>query len=161
MLNNVSNSQNRMNRNIVINHPNSWECHVYRKILNRNDEPLSGGIPTIGGMGVISSDDEEDISWELVGIGYALQVEAFQPSVMMDRIDANNGFENEIRYLIEPEEPSGMPGYFDIRKNYVFQIIISDNVKLAHEIVNIETVSNIPPFVTRYVTNRRADLDII
>jgi hypothetical protein len=150
-----------MIRNVVINHPNAWECHVYRKVINRSDEPMSGGIPTIGGMGVISSDDEEDISWELVGIGYALQVEPFQPSVMMDRVDANNGFENEIRYLVEPEEPSGMPGYFEIRKNYVIQIIISDNVKLAHEIVNIETVSNIPPFVTRYVTNRRADLDII
>jgi hypothetical protein len=33
--------------------------------------------------------------------------------------------------------------------------------KVAYEIVEVEAVVNVPPFVPRYVVNRRDDLDII
>lgn len=145
----------------MLNHPNSWECHVYKKIVNRVGGSVVGGLPTIGGMGVLSSDDEDDISWELVGMGYALQADMSQPSIMMDRLDANNGFSDDPRFLIEPEKPSGMPGFFEVRKHYVVYIVITDEVKLAFEVVDIEAVTNIPPFTIRYVTNRRADLDVM
>ncbi|MER2511492.1 MAG: hypothetical protein ABTQ25_03565 [Nitrosomonas ureae] len=160
MLNNVPGAVNRMTRNIVINHPNTWECHVFRKTVNRVGDSVSGGLPTLGGVGVMSADDEEDVSFELVGIGYALQAEMFSASSMMDRQDANNGFAGEFRFLIEPEEPTGMPGNFTIKKRDVFYLVISDDVKLAFEIVDVETVINIPPFAMRYVANRRGDLDI-
>ncbi len=160
MLNNVPGAVNRMTRNIVINHPNTWECQVFRKTVNRGGESMSGGLPTLGGIGVMAADDEEDVSFELVGIGYALQAEMFSASSMMDRQDANNGFAGEFRFLIEPEEPTGMLGDFTIKKRDVFYLVISDDVKLAFEIVDVETVINIPPFAMRYVANRRGDLDI-
>lgn len=160
MLNNVPNSVNRMTRNIVINHPNTWECQVYRKAVDRSNEPVAMGMPTLGGLGVMSADDEEDISWDYIGSGYALQAESFMPSPMMDRQDANNGINNEFRFLIEPEQPTGMPGNFTIRKRDVVFIVISDDVRLAFEIVDIETVMNISPYATRYVANRRDNLDL-
>ncbi|MBY0475413.1 MAG: hypothetical protein K2Q13_10200 [Nitrosomonas sp.] len=160
MLNNVPGAVTRMTRNIVINHPNTWECQIFRKTVNRVGDGVSGGLPTLGGIGVMSADDEEDVTFESIGVGYALQAETFMASSMMDRQDANNGFAGEFRFLIEPEEPSGMPGYFTIKKRDIAYLVISDDVKLAFEIVDIETVINIPPFAMRYVANRRGDLDI-
>ena len=160
MRTNIAKGVNRMIRNVVINHRDSFECQVFRKIVNRNDEPLSGGMPTIGGMGVLNADDEEDISWEFVGNGYALKTDDHQPSPMMDRRDAHNSATSELRFLVEPKEPSGMPESFITKKHDVIYIVISDDVKLAFEIVDLESMTDIPPFSTRYVTNRRADLDI-
>lgn len=160
MLTNVPSAINRSKRNIVINHPNSFECQVFRKTVNRIGESVSSGLPTLGGLGVMSADDEEDVDFTHIGNGYALQSEQFSPSPMMDLRDANNGFANEFRFVIEPEEPSGMPGYFDIKKRDIIYLVISDDVRLAFEIVDIETVTNIPPYSMRYVANRRGDLDV-
>ena len=160
MLTNVPSAVNRMTRNVVINHPNTWECQVFRKRVTRTDGAPVGGLPTMGGLGVLDSEDEESIDYDHLGNGYALQAEAFMAAPMMDRQDANNGSGAEFRFLVEPEEPSGMPGYFDVRNRDVIYLVLSDDVKLAYEIVGTETTVNIPPFVTRYVCNRRGDLDL-
>ncbi|ASF48193.1 hypothetical protein CEK71_20195 [Methylovulum psychrotolerans] len=111
----------------------------------------------MGGMGVLSFDDEEDVAWAFVGNGYALQVDGFSPSQMTDRQDANNGFQDEFRFLLEPESeaPEAMP-----QKHDVVMVLITTVVRLAFEIVAIETTSNIPPYTQRYVCNRRADLNL-
>ena len=162
MLNSVPNAINRLTRNVVINHPNSLECQVFRKVITRESstEERMGGLLNMGGLGVLDSEDEESIEFNHLGNGYALRADTFSASPMMDRRDANNGFGDEFRFLIEPESPSGVEGYFDIRKGDVMYIVLSDEVRLAYEIVGIETVSDIPPFVTRYVANRRADIDL-
>lgn len=160
MLTNVTTAINRMTRNIVINHPNTWECQLYRKSVDRTNESAVMGMPTIGGLGVMSSEDEENISYDFLGSGYALQAEQFSPSPMMERQDANSGASNEFRFLIEPEHPTGMPGNFAARKGDVMFIVISEEVRLAYEIVDLETVMNISPFAMRYIANRRDDLDL-
>jgi hypothetical protein len=111
------------------------------------------GLPTLGGMGVMSSDDEESIEWDLLGNGYALPANPFGASPMMDRQDANNGSQDESIFLIEPEDP----GLFVPKKHDVIYLVL-DDVRLAHEIVSVETTSNIPPYTQRYVCNRRDDL---
>lgn len=106
MLTNVPTAINKLARNVVINHPNSFNCTGVRKRVTRAG-PIVSGLPTMGGMGVISNDDEESIEWDLLGNGYALKAEVFSPSMMMDRQDANNGFADEFRFLIEPEVLQG------------------------------------------------------
>lgn len=160
MLNNVPAAVSKMARNVVINHPNTWECQIYRKSVNRVGGALVGGLPTLGGMAVLNSEDEEDISYTHLGNGYALEAEMFSPSAMMDRQDANNGANTEFKFLIEPEFITGMPGNFDVRNNDVMVLVFTDNVKLSFEIVGVETTLNIPPYVTRYIANRRGDLDL-
>ncbi len=154
MLNNVPTGINKAVRNVVIRHPNAFDCEIFRKTVNRTGDAVVGGLPTLGGLGVISSDDEEDISWTFVGDGFALRVDPFASSMMMDQRDANNDFEDEMRFLIEPETP----GAATPKKNDVFYLLITDQVSLAFEIVGIETTSNIPPFTQRYICNRRPDL---
>lgn len=161
MLNSVPSVINKMTRNIVVNHPNTFACQVYRKVVARADEATVSGLPTMGGLGVISSEDEENIDWDFLGNGYALLAEVFQPSSMMERMDTNNGLNNEQRFLIEPEKPSGDPEFFIPRKNDVMVLVITDDVRLAFQVVDVEAVNNIPPYSMRYVVNRRADLDLI
>lgn len=163
MLNNVSTGINSIARNVIMNHPNAFNCEVYRR-KNIRTAPEVGGAPTLGGMMVLSVDDESEITWELVGFALALAADAFQPSSAMDRRDANNGFATEYRFLIEPEDMIGDPGGFKIEKNDVFYIVmgIGDGVaKIAHEIIDVEATVNVPPYVERYVTNRRDDLDLM
>jgi len=155
MLNNVPEAINKMARNVVINHPNSYNCIAVRKRVTRPGAVVSG-LPTLGGMGVISSDDEESIEWDLLGNGYALKADPFGVSQMMDRQDANNGSEDEFRFLIEPEEE----GLFAIKKHDVIYLVFGD-VRLAFQIVGVETTSDIPPYTQRYVCNRRDDLHFV
>lgn len=164
MLNNVPAGINAMARNVIINHPNAYNCEVYRRRVGRTSADEAGGAPTLGGMMTISSEDEEDIRWELAGLGFALPGETFQPSQMMDRRDANNGYADELRFLIEPEEKIGDPGGFEVLNRDVLYLLLGegeDAPKIAYEIVEVEAVVNVPPFVPRYVVNRRDDLDII
>lgn len=159
MLTNVPNAVNRMARNVVVNHPNTMECQVFRKIVTRAGSTI-GGLPTMGGLGVIDSDDEEQIEFSHIGNGYALQAESFMPSPMMDRRDANNGSASEFKFMIEPEHPAGDTGTFEPKTHDVFYLVMSESVKVAFEIVGVETVLNIPPYSMRYIANRRGDLDI-
>ncbi|KJV08029.1 hypothetical protein [Methylocucumis oryzae] len=154
MLNNVPDAINRIKRNVVINHPNTYNCHIVRKIINRADEPEVGGLPTLGGLGMISADDEQDVDWDFIDNGYALPAEPFgAPSQMMDRQDANNPSLEEFRFLIEPEDAD-----IELKKNDVIYLIISEVVLIAFEIVTVETLTNIAPFNIRYVCNKRPDL---
>jgi len=160
MLINVPAGINAMARNVIINHPNAFNCHVYRRQVMRPD-PQAGGAPTLGGMMVLSVDDEQDIEWAMVGMAYALPAEQFQPASMMDRRDTHNGSGEEFRFLLEPEDMIGEAGGFEIKKNDVFYLILGEGdaaPRLAYEIVDVETVVNVPPYVPRYVTNRRDDL---
>lgn len=161
MLNNIPKGINAITRNVVIRHPNTFNCEFYRRDINRL-EPVVGERQTMGGMMVLSVDDEVDISWTLIGIGYALVADVFQPSGMMDRMDANNGTGDEFRFLIESEKEA-FEGGFEPKKNDVFYIVLGDiqdedAPRLAYEIIGVETTVNVPPYVPRYVCNRRDDL---
>ena len=163
MLNNVPNAINRLARNVVINHPNTFNCQVYRKTVTRTADDSVGGLPTLGGLGEINSNDEEEFVYNWIGNGYALPAEQFSAAPMMDRSDANNGPGNEFRFMIEPEEEVGHPEWFKPKKDDVIYLLLGitlDAAKLAFEVVDIETTSNIPPFTERYITNRRDDLHV-
>lgn len=166
MLNNVPQSIRRLARQTVLNHPNAYNIQYFRRVVNRvSSDGDAMGMPTWGGAGVLDSTDEEDISYEWVGNGYALSSDAFQPASAMERQDANVG-QVEMRFIIEPEaNDSNEVGWFDPKTKDVFYVLIgigvySEPAKLAFEVATIETIVNIPPFVNRVVVNRRDDLHV-
>ncbi|MFA5920158.1 MAG: hypothetical protein WC856_02555 [Methylococcaceae bacterium] len=161
MLNNVPAAVNSLTRNVVINHPNSHNAVIVRKRVTRVGGDTIGGLPTLGGLGVLTSEDEEAIEWDLMGNAYALETDIFTPGDMMDRRDTNNGGIDEFGFLIEPEEPIGMPGGFDIKKLDVMYLLITESIRLAYEVVGVVTLSNIPPYSVKFVCNRRDDLHIV
>jgi len=161
MLNNIPKGLNALTRNVVMRHPNTFNCEFYRRDVNRI-EPVVGERPTMGGMMVLGVDDETEITWSMLGTAYALSADVFQPSVMMDRGDANNGAMDEYRFLIEPEHEVQQGG-FEPKKGDVFYVVLGDiqddeAPRLAYEIIGVETTVNVPPYVPRYVCNRRDDL---
>jgi len=163
MLTNVSIGIKRMARNVVMNHPNSWNCQVFRKVVKRTAPETVAGAPTMGGLAVLDSMDEEDYEYVHLGNGYALRAEGFAPAPMTKRGDANIGSGEGMLFLVEPKEPSGHPDSFDLRNHDVMLIWLGtapDCAKLAFEVVGIETTSDIPPYTTRYIMNRRDDLHI-
>jgi hypothetical protein len=163
VLNSVPRNIAVLTRNVVLNHPNTFNCKVFREVVDRTAATSVGTLPTMGGLGVLDAEDEENIRHEFLGNGFALPAEGFAPSPMMSEGDANFGPANEFRFLIEPEEPSGAPGHFDLRKHDVIYLVLgtgSPPPMIAFELVGTETTSNIPPYTTRYVCNRRDDLTV-
>ncbi len=163
MLNAAPRAINSMTRNVVVNHPNTFNCKVFREVVERVEPPGIGGRSAMGGMGVLDTEDEERVRHEFLGNGFALPAEGFAPSPIMGARDAAYGAEAEFRFLIEPEEPSGHAEHFDVRKHDVFYLILGEGSPppmIAFEVVNTETTTNIPPFTVRYVCNRRDDLGV-
>jgi hypothetical protein len=163
MLNQVPTAINALTRNVVINHPNTWSCAVYHKVITRPAPESVGGIPTMGGLAVLDSADEEQFDYELAGVGYALPVTSFEPAPMVDRHDANIGAGDEFRFLVEPEEPRGHPEWFEVKKHDIIYILLTEDEnppRLAFEVIDVEAVNNISPYSVRYVCNRRDDLHI-
>ncbi len=115
---------------------------------------------------MLDDDDESEFKYECIGQGYALPAETFQASPLMDKNDANVGYTDEFRFLIEPvAEHSNQPGWFEISTHDLVYLLLFDGVnekpaKLCFEVVGRETTNNIPPFSTRYVCNRRDELDV-
>jgi hypothetical protein len=157
---NVPQTINRASRRIIMKHPNSHPCQVFRMVVNRN-EPLSAGIQTIGGLGVVTPDDEWDYEWQELGVGWALKAQPFDPSVMYDRQDAHNDTGDDFRFLIEPYYEPGTEGWFDIKNQDVVYFTPYPGIKLAFEVVGQETVLDIFPYATRYVLQRSDRLDVV
>ena len=159
MLTNVSTALARMARNVIVNHPNAFNCQLFRKVVTRAAPERVGGLPTLGGLGVLDSDDEESFEYEWIGNGYAMPAEPFQPSLMMDRGDAHNGYADEFRFLIEPEDQ----GAFVPQKHDVLYLLLGAEegaAKLAFEVTGREAVANLPPYPVRYLCSRRDDLHV-
>lgn len=165
MLNNVPSGINTLARNVVVNHPNTFNCELYRKTVKRTAPgPMVGELPTMGQLGVLDSADEEDFEYALLGNGYALPAEGFSPSPMTKTYDANIGFADEFRFLIEPEAQSGHQHWFRPKSHDIVYLLLGDGPtppKLAFEVVGEETTSNIPPYTTRYICNRRDDMSLL
>lgn len=166
MIERVSEQINVMTRNVVIKHPNSMNCLVYKAKIKRNEPEEYAGIPTMGGMGVMDEDDEVEYDYEYCGDGYALPLDIFEPAPMMDRNDSNAGPSNEFRFLIMPRANSGEKDFFEVSTHDVVMLLLGvpeelDTCpQLAFEVVGRETTTNVPPFNIRYVCNRRDDLHI-
>ena len=163
MLNQVSESIATMTRNVMINHPNCFNCRLYKQYVTRKSSGTFGGEPLLGSMGILDTDDEVEYEYRYAGDGYALPAEAFSAAPMMDRNDANIGPSTEFRFLITPAAQSGDEHFFTVSTHDVVYLLLGgedDDPQIAFEVVGRETITNIPPFNVRYICNRRDDLHI-
>lgn len=160
MLNIVPTALNKMVRQVVINHPNTYNGFVLKKVLSDT------APQTLGGIGILSNEDEDDFDFKLLGECYAMQM--FEVGYAASSMNDNNSNADyalpEFRFVIEPEpEPDSVEFFTPVKGDVLFLILGVDpqnSPRIAYEIVDIETVGNIPPFSVRYVTNKRSDLDI-
>lgn len=159
----IPRNTNKAARMVVLRHPSSTEVVVFRRVLLRTDPGgTMGGLPTLGGMGVLEQEDEDSYDVQELGPGRLLPCEAFTPSEMVDRNDGINAAEGVLSYaLIEPTAAEGEAGHFEVKSRDLVFLVVWEGVYVGYEVVGRETNINIPPFSRRYVLAKRDDLKFL
>lgn len=158
MLNQVAVTMRRAHRAMVLRHPNALDCQVWRRAVTRTvgaEAGTLGGLPTLGGIAVMDSDDEVQAEYELLGTGKVLFTGMYAGSQLSDRRDAAMPDADASLALIEPDdcaagwEPKdgdlvmGMPGA---------------GVVITWEVTSVMNTVNIPPYVPKYELSPQGDL---
>lgn len=166
MLSIVPQTINASRRLVVLNHPNSMECEVWRRQVQRTalvgDAPNDrlGGAPTIGGLGVLSAEDESEVTWIQIGDAKVLFGGIFQGTSEMD---ADNGLipvqqsEAQIECILGAQDA----GYFTVDRNDLIMALPGGGIVLTFEVVGETGSVNIPPYTRKYILNARDDLGYI
>lgn len=159
----VPGSINDATRLVVLNHPSSMDCVVFRKRLNRVDDPAGseGGEPTLGGMGVLDSVDEDDIDYDEIGHARILFTDGFQQGAsMVDRDDAQlppPEVMGLIEYLEQPE-PNSADARKALKKHDVIYVVVSAGIHMPYEVMNFVAQAGIPGFARKVVMQARDEL---
>lgn len=158
MLNRIPEQINKAARAVVLRHPNAFDAEVFRKVLNRSSDSNVEGVPTLGGMAVLDSEDEPDVDWTDLGAAKLLTTDHFDVSQLVDLDNAANASVPQMFAMIESLDPNANPDAREFQKHDIVFLSIADNVKIGYEIMAVDTNINISPFCRRYAIFRRDDL---
>lgn len=163
MLTAVPTSVNRISRQVTLRHPNAFDAVVTRKVVKRvepdaNGDPSEmGGAPTLGGMGVLRSEDEADFEYETLGEAKVLYA---APVGQRDMIDRGNGVlvEPAREVLIECKAKEDDPAFFVTQNDDLVCIVVGPGVVIAYTSATAASPIALAPYERRYVLNPRDDL---
>lgn len=149
-------------RTVAMKHPNSMDCVVYRKVVKRAADDELGGLPTLGGLGVLKSEDEPDFEYELLGPGRILITSRYDgASDMTDRGDAIVPSEpqQEAQIVCLDVVVDGMkqPGP-EPQKGDLVGAMPGGGVLIGFEIVGLIGSVAIYPYTTKFVIAPRDEL---
>jgi len=150
-------------RNVLLHHPHTFHCEIYRKIILRSSDENSAGLPTLGGLAVLDSMDEDDFDYVFVGMGFALPISGFAPVSIYQNEDAALEAENKVCFVIESETETDQPDYFSIKRHDVMYLRLNNDPqppKLAWEILSRESRGNLSGFTRRFICARRDHLHL-
>lgn len=134
--------------------------HSGRVEPDANGDPSEmGGVPTLGGLGVLRSEDE--VEFEYVPLGDAKLVFAgpgpFQQQDMIEH-DSATLVERTREVLIECIAKPDDAAYFVPDTGDLVMITIGPDVIMSYEVATVGSTVALPPFERRYVLNPRDDL---
>lgn len=167
MLNNVPIAIQKASRQVVLRHPNSMDCSVWRKQVTRveNDPdtglPSSmGGSPTLGGMGVLRSEDEADYDYVQLGDGRCMFLGAYQPN---DEVERGNALLQALAQEVQVVSlaDTGEEGHFIPDAGDMVMVTPGMGVVLVFDVATITGLAHIPPYIQKLVLNPRDDLHIL
>lgn len=142
---------------VALKHPNSMESTIYRKVFKRTNATgeTMGGAPTLGGLGVLMPEDEDQFEYQEIGEAKILIVSRFDGELdMTDRLDSTVPG-TDMQEAIIAAVPSAP---FAIKKYDLVAAMPGGGVVIAFEIVKLPTTIAIFPFTTKYVIAPRDDL---
>lgn len=148
MLNNVATAVRRGSRIVVLRHPNAIDATVLRRRVARTagaEGGTMGGLPTLGGMGVMDAEDEPEVDYDPLGPVKVLFTQAYEPTTMADRRDAPEAMPSA-QALIE----AVTEGLFDIKDGDLVMLNPGGGVTIPYEVTNVLNTVNIPPYAQRY-----------
>jgi len=155
MINSVPVAITKAAKAVTRRHPNSLDCVVYRKVLTAPAGEQMGGLPTLGGMGVLKSEDDPDFEYRKVGMGRIHVTGRFDGGDMSDRGDS-----------IVPDQPmqeanivsaDDLPG-FEVQKGDLIGMMPGGGVLIGFEIVGQTGSVAIYPYVTKWIIAPRDEL---
>jgi len=155
MINNVPVRITQAAHAVTRRHPNSIDCVILRKVLTAPAGEQMGGLPTLGGMGVLKSEDEPDFEYKRVGLGKILLTGQFSGGDMSDRGDN-----------IVPDQPMQEAQIvyadelhpFEVQKGDLVGMMPGGGVLVGFEIVGQTGNVAIYPYVTKWVIAPRDEL---
>lgn len=160
MLNNVAIQINRANRQRTLREPNAIDCVLFTKQVERTSEGASfDGYPDLGGVGVISDEDEVNYSWVYacdarIHFAQGWAAPLGNTADNGSRLDYAEGVtEASIEPIIDP----GQPGYVQPAKRMLVALLMGDGLIINYEIVDVTGNVNIPPYTRKYLVNPRPD----
>lgn len=164
MLNRVPQSVSYSSRQVVLRHPNSMACTVWRKQMTRTEtDPETGllsesaGMATLGGMGVMRSEDESEFEYVELGAGRMLFVGQYQPADTVERDNALVPADMQ-EALVECAAAPETAGYFVVDTSDVVFMDVGMGTLLPYEVATVTGNLHIPPYTRKLVLNPRDDL---
>ncbi|MEJ7804435.1 MAG: hypothetical protein WKG03_00725 [Telluria sp.] len=156
MINNVPIKIMEASRNVARRHPNSIDCVVLRKkLLSPPGAEQMGGLPTMGGMGVLKSEDEPDFEYVQIGLGKVLVTGRFDGGDMTDRGDSIvPDLPMQEAQIVSADE---VPG-FEVKKGDLVGMMPGGGVLIGFEIVGSTGSVAIYPYVTKWIIAPRDEL---
>ncbi|HEX8590610.1 hypothetical protein [Pseudomonas sp.] len=160
MLTNIPKQVNRVSRQLVLRHPNSMDCSVQRKTVNRSAETELGGLPTLGGAGVLDSEDEADFSFTALGAGRMKFADTFTPDIgnMSDDDTVITYAEGMIQAQVECSADPTDSAYFVADKHDLVIAEPGAGIIIPYEVVAVTSKGDIPPYTRLLLLNPREDL---
>lgn len=162
MLNTVAIAVNRANRQRTLREPNAIDCVLFTKQVMRTGDGASyEGSPTLGGLSVMSDEDEVNYEWVEAGsakIHFSQGYVAPLGNTSDDgqRLDYADGV---IEASIEPILEPGAVGYVEPDKRMLVAVMPGGGVIANYEIVGVTGTMNISPYTRKYLLNWRPDED--
>lgn len=166
MLNAVPAAINAASRQVTLRHPNSFPCVVSRKRVTRvepdaNGDPNEmGGDPTMGGMGVLRTEDEAEFEYDELGEAKLLFAAPYSQQDMIERDNATL-VERQREVLIECVKKPGEAGFFVADTSDLVCIEVGPGVIIAYDIATVASPTALAPYERRYVLNPRDDLNYV
>lgn len=165
MLHSVPTAVNRAARQVTLRHPNAFSAVVSRKKVTRveNDDTGNpnemGGAPTLGGMGVLRSEDEPDFEYEPLGDAKVLFAGP-GPYQQQDLNDQGNAtlVERTREVLIECVAKEDEAGFFVVENDDLVCIVVGPGVVIAYTAATTASPVALSPYERRYILNPRDDL---
>jgi hypothetical protein len=163
MLTSVPETIRRHARMVTLNHPNSFGAVIWRKEVKRvelgpNGQPSEmGGAPTMGGLGVLRSEDEAEIDYVERGPAKVVFCGVYQPTSENDQGSAQllaNMQEALIECTLDPSDAL----WFECGQGDLVFIDMGFGVILAHSIEDVMSTVNVPPYTRKFVLQPRDDL---
>lgn len=159
MLSQVAVAQNRAARILTLRHPNAMDCTVWRKKLLRTGPAGDdlGGIPNVGGMGVLDGEDEAEYDFEPVGDARIVIAGIWQG-------DGANWNDADTGVIYDQAPKEALIEFIDEANGYVqkpdrISVEPGAGIVLVYEVIGENSPTNIPPYNRRYIIAARADTE--
>ena len=147
MLTSVPDHIARAARIVTMRHPNAFDVVAYRKRVLRT-EPK-----TLGGLAVLSDEDESDVDWDLLGEGKLLFSDQYAGANWSSEQDNINYAASGFFAQIEPVDET-----VQFQKTDIVYVMPGGGAAIAYEITNIPSTIGIPGYTRKYEIQKRDDL---